>query len=1078
LKLRHLLMGLCLSALIAPKTQAQDYKNIVNTRFNTVASGPMDAVIVDVPNGADAATIDKAIAAKVNGARLARRSTLMREISILRQTFHLKGEIAPGIADIVYVRQNGKLILPQSKGLGRAEGPNDIDFVFPITAAASDGGWTQAQHDELVAVKNIMYVALKTVYGDPSWSGTVTVINGDNTTSIPSDPNVISGGIYDISNKKIIFAQYNSIQSKVLNLTQMMAIAFHGPDAISYDAWERGMARAATLESVRSAIPALNGTFGNNSVDPADPLWQAMDRYDLLNQPPLGNDRFFPVSKTNGVANEASFPLLLIPRLTMSGTAWLKALAETPSFLRNFNTAYYAAFTTDPTVKNNIPALKQLASQALAGAQIEGLSFTDWYQRQFVLDTSVSPGTKLYAFVLPLRPDPADDKDDFGYGVVLYYFQTTFDTSGNSDEVSLNGTSYPIYWDYTYTNRLFLAAQYERVDIRNGIGTVAPTFFATIGGDPNLNGQMRVTMDFPVNSENVRLYVAPRNMGKVQTTSGTVGYFYGAVVGMDTGKVQITTDTGANATFDVKQGSFGGALDPSALSRPTRATLTVLDSTNAQVGQRKVNIGYTSNSDPNSRLQEYESVLYVNDPVTSLTHTFPVGPAMISFPIQPLKPRAGDALLNPTNDLPLFNDGNLLLAEWRQNLNKADGDNYLRYPSLDPLKPGKGYWENFGGDTDVKITGRTTTLDQDLSLGLLHGWNQIGTPYNSPVNVSDLQFQYLADNVPVDLATAISKGYIVAQNVPGAGQVAVWEYTTASGYIPATTLQPWKGYWIRVLVSEGVTITYPNPTGPSRSIMLSRGIKRAAPVAVSGWAIPLSVRGTDGTGGTAYLGQSDQAVSGYDAKLDAMRPPEFTRAVPTVSFPHPEWGANAGNYFSDIHGAGSRDPWTVAVYAPNPTRSYTLTWSSLTNVPRTTRLILVDMATGKRQYMQSSSGYSFVPGNSPTRQFQILTEERTRGSLQIMNIVARQSRGAATIEMSYDLTQGATVTTEIKGLDGRTIRRLVPGRAAASGTNNVIWDGRDEKAASVASGSYLVNITARSPEGETARAIRMITVVR
>ena len=60
---------------------------------------------------------------------------------------------------------------------------------------------------------------------------------------------VISGGIYNVSQSQILFAQYNSIQSKILNLTQMMALAFHGPASISYDAWERGMARvrSATL---------------------------------------------------------------------------------------------------------------------------------------------------------------------------------------------------------------------------------------------------------------------------------------------------------------------------------------------------------------------------------------------------------------------------------------------------------------------------------------------------------------------------------------------------------------------------------------------------------------------------------------------------------------------------------------------------------------------------------------------------------------------------------------------------------------------------------------------------------------
>ena len=43
--------------------------------------------------------------------------------------------------------------------------------------------------------------------------------------------------------------------------------------------------------------------------------------------------------------------------------------------------------------------------------------------------------------------------------------------------------------------------------------------------------------------------------------------------------------------------------------------------------------------------------------------------------------------------------------------------------------------------------------------------------------------------------------------------------------------------------------------------------------------------------------------------------------------------------------------WEVAVYTPEPSKPYTLTWSNLADVPRSTRLILVDTSTGRRQYL-------------------------------------------------------------------------------------------------------------------------------
>jgi hypothetical protein len=1059
--------------LLLPSAQAQVYRNLSNARFNTVASGPMQALIVDVPDASDANAVRQAVAAQVNAARQARDRVLSKEIEYMRRVY--KRELTPAIPDIVIIRQAGRLALPP---IGRTRADNELTFNVPLSTAVNDGGWTTTQQSDLVGIINLVYPTLKSVYGSPSWSGTVKVTNGDNLPTSISDRYAFSGGIYNVSTGEIIFRKFQSTQSTILALTQMMAIAFHGPASISYDAWERGMARAATLVTVDGLVRGgqLSG------VDVSDPLWSALDRYDLLNQPPLGNDRFLPVSQANTPFPDSSIGFILFPRLEMSGSAWLKVATEDPSFFKTFNALYYAAFASDNGIKNRIPDLKNLAKQALATdgiSTVENMDFMDWYQRQFILDTSVSPGTKLYAWEAPLRPDPtaAPPSDDaFGYGFTLIYYLTAFDAQGNSNEIPLSGTAYPVYWDYNFQNRLSLGLSYDQVLIGRpapGEGSVAPIFFNALGGDTTLEGRMRVAVDFPINIENVRLYTAPRSMGKQKQPTQddpnpplTFNNFWGAVVGVDTGKIHIEADGIVGTTLDVQQGAFGGRIDPTLFSRPRKATVILTDTNGVELARRRVNTGYN----------EYSAVLYVSDPVQSATATLPSGPAMISFPILPLKPKAADALLNPTNDQPLFNDGSLLLAQWKQSI-----PGYMLYPTMDPIQPGRGYWSNLAQATPVKIYGRLAAADQDFSTGLIFGWNQIGNPYTTAVTAGDLQFEYHTDIRDTgDLAGAIQKGWI-GQNVPSIGIVAIWTYVPASGYVPvqsADLLAPWQGYWIRVVVSEGLTLAFPNPSGRSRAVRIAPKT-RAVAAAPQGWAIPLVVRGPDGLGATAYLGQSSQAKTEYDPQMDALRPPDFSRAVPSIAFKHPDWGANAGDYFSDIHKTGTSDPWEITVYAPQPDKTYTLTWPNLKAMPRTTRLVLVDMATGQRQYLQGSSGYSFTPGSAATRKFQVIAEDRVRGSLRIMNVVARPTRAAGgSVQIGFDLSAGATVTTDIRGADGRTIRRLSAGRAASAGTNTLLWDMKNDQAISVPAGSYIVQITAHTPEGDTARAIAPVLVLR
>jgi len=67
--------------------------------------------------------------------------------------------------------------------------------------------------------------------------------------------------------------------------------------------------------------------------------------------------------------------------------------------------------------------------------------------------------------------------------------------------------------------------------------------------------------------------------------------------------------------------------------------------------------------------------------------------------------------------------------------------------------------------------------------------------------------------------------------------------------------------------------------------------------------------------------------------------------------------------------------------------------------------------------------------------------------------------------LSYSLPEQASVCLEIFDMTGRRVRGLVRG-TRASGYYNMLWNGRDEAGADVASGVYLYQFTAVPSSGE------------
>lgn len=1064
-------MAALLCSLASGPSGAQlRYHNIINQRFRTIGNGPQSALIVDVGDTKDPATVRSAVEQSYQQMRHAQDPILLKELAAMRRSREVKPGRQLDVVDVALVRHSGKLALPPvSRGVTRAA-PNQLTFNFPTSGADA---WTTAKAQQLVGLTNALITELTKVLGPPAWNGTVNVLNKD---PYLGTVNEILGALFVLDSTttpatyEIWFPTFSDAQTEFLAMAQAMAQAWHGPALIGYDAWEKGMARAVAVIAA-SDLQTYPGT--TTAIDPANGFYYTPD-YDLLNQPPLGNNTFTPPTKgaePGPTVNPTQYGGMIIPRLQMSGSAWLKCWIENPSFFQQFNTAYYTAFNADPTAANDVNRLRGYA--AAADPSVEGQPFDAWYEQQFVLDTSVTVGIKLYAHVFATFPDSTTGAPA-GAGIYLIYYQTS--TTG--DETDQSGTCQVVYWDYTFSNRLTLPG-FMSVTIADGFGSVAP-YFQGIGGTPP--DTMRVAMDFPVGKEYVRVYFPAGQTG----TATAPNDFAGVVVGQNSGTVSAVFNSGgsiATVNTTVTNGDFGGISSTigAGFSR-TKLTLSLAGTPTVNF-QRNV---YIRPGDISPTFQ-----LVAPGPTTTLNNTFNPGLQMISLPIRPLTSDLATVIGVPVNQLPMT-----LMAQYRED-NTIGSDQYLRYPTLPLYEPGYGLWIDLPSVTTNPngIVGLETdaTTQPNVSIALQYGWNQIGTPY-PVVNLDitkDIQFQYLGGD-PAPYADAISNGWI-ATGITAYSQTNGYELidTSTDANVPQNQLVPWNGYWIRVTVPEGVTLTYIPPGGQTAQI--KSAAKRAASKPVKtepgSWQLPFHLSDTKGHSSTAALGQSASGSDNFIASLDVDSPPTIPNINPlTLRFPAKQGDAatkgTPGDLITDIRRSNTKSTWDLAVTMPAGQMQYTLTWGNVALLPHGMRLTLLDKSTGALQTINSTSSYTFQVGkNETTRQFQVIAQPRSIGSLAIMNVNAvapKSVRGLAPAAMtiSYELSAAAQTSAVIQ-LNGRTVRHLAQnGRATDSGVTQLVWDYKDDSGRALAGGTYTLQITAQTSEGERTRSIVPITVVR
>lgn len=395
-----------------------------------------------------------------------------------------------------------------------------------------------------------------------------------------------------------------------------------------------------------------------------------------------------------------------------------------------------------------------------------------------------------------------------------------------------------------------------------------------------------------------------------------------------------------------------------------------------------------------------------------------------------------------------------------------------RYMLVNSIRPGEGYWLRVNTDQTLTLNGAKVAGDVfggTLRLPLAQGWVQIGNPYPYPVPIGLIRFIDVTQGFAMTYAEAVQRGLVRSvlfyyDTTPPAGYKLISLYRD-----PSALMMPGRGYWIYV-DTRNLEMIFPNVVATGATISFPTRLS-VAPVR---WQVQFSAQSEDKQDAAAIIGAASRAVDGIDL-YDMPKPPApVEESVRTVLVAPDGQSALA----QDIRADGTRrQVWEMVVSAPKPESAVVLRWNGMQSVPSSLRLKLVDTEAKVTRDLRATSSYTFTVGASGSRRFQIVAEPRGTAGLRITSLRVTRTRGGA-VAISYALSDSANAKVRVLSATGKVVQTLQAGEAASRGVTNLTWNGRDGAGIAVPAGSYLIEVTATSEDGQTARAVQPVVITR
>ncbi len=570
-----------------------------------------------------------------------------------------------------------------------------------------------------------------------------------------------------------------------------------------------------------------------------------------------------------------------------------------------------------------------------------------------------------------------------------------------------------------------------------------------------------------------------------------------------------TTTAPTIALSKVPPGTITGLVTRTSDNAPLAGvTVTLYDQTGAQVGQPVVTTSTTA-TDANGSTYNYQfasvpaGVTYtVKATLTGYTpspaqqsatvnsgqttsginfamsplHTFPGALTMVSAPYDYSGSDVGDLLSIPPA---ARTNGSFEFVTW--NLGS-----YVFYPS-EPARTfhlGRGYFLGYKTNLPLATVGTAASITQPFDIPLNPGWNMIGDPFAVDANNNPFNVDWTKVKVVTSGGQVIAHDQAVAQGLISS---ALYTFTggTNGGYALDFQLSPWKGYWVHAFQPNLSLRIDPTTDEFGRGVTSRAATSKAVLFGGDGWSINLRLTAGGMHDDDNYLGVTSRAVDGFDG-FKVMKPPVFGSQFAYLTFDHTDWGSHAGSFGVDVRSAtAAPKSWSFTVQTTAANSSATLSWPNISAVSRKVQVTLTDLATGEVRDMRSNGSYTWQTGDKPAaRQFRVDVATIARnGYLTISGVTARATSRAAggpgAVNIGYTLSAAANVEVRILGANGTLVRRVSGGSTRAAGTNQAVWDQRNEQGISVAAGTYLVEIRAQSTAGsQSARVIQPVTIIR
>jgi len=342
-------------------------------------------------------------------------------------------------------------------------------------------------------------------------------------------------------------------------------------------------------------------------------------------------------------------------------------------------------------------------------------------------------------------------------------------------------------------------------------------------------------------------------------------------------------------------------------------------------------------------------------------------------------------------------------------------------------------------------------------------WNMVGDPFPF-----DVPFNALLVDTPsgrISLQDAVNRGYVLPN---------LFSYSAAEGYtfrtLPDGAIRAWQGHWIGVTSAADLALVVP-PVPVTRAANISK----TNIVGNGGWQVQFGVSSRGMRDSNILVGVSSRAADSYD-RLDVPKPPLVSPYV-SLGVQHSDWNNRNGLYATDYRSATGSKVWTLVADSDQKNTDVSVTWN-LQGVPRNTRMMLKDETTGQIYEMRSRSAITFNTGDNATpRKFTVTASSSAQGSLAIRNFGVRASRASGSSQIGFTLSADASYEVKVLAASGNSVANIAT-RAAGAGDVLVVWNGKDLAGRSVASGTYLVQVKATTPDGETVKAIYPFSVVR